>query len=572
MSAPADWYRDPWRRAELRWWDGARWTGWTHPPAPQARSEPNDGTFPPRRETLRSTGRIPAVVDDTRTKFIRHSGLEGVLAGIDRIAIIDVETTGLYRTDRVVEIAIIIMDASGRVIDEFDTLVNPYRDPGPTWIHGITASMLVDAPAFDDIARHVAARLSGTVVVGHNLRFDTRMLGHELARTGIAVDWGQGLDTLDATGCKLGVACAEYGIAQHGAHRALYDARSTGQLLLAVAEVFTNTCHPVIARPVHDEVPRRILTRDGFTEAPAEAPYLAQLARGVCSHADVASYVTLLDRAVADLQLTAAERSELANLADELGLDTGRRGRAHREFLNGLIDAALEDSIVTDVELDQLCRLAALLDLDDQLVTRRTNPYRLVEDKITLQPGMQVCFTGAAVDDAGNLIDRETVLYAQAREHGLVPKDSFTKSCGLVITADAASQSSKISNARRQGTPVATLAEFRHALTTGVPLAVTRLSTPGVGQMCRECGNSWMAARRSSNPICPKCRGAARKTNATRQRPVLNGNVAAAASPPPAMQTLVCTDCLETWERPRIRGRQPHRCPACADRDAGVLA
>ncbi|RAV14074.1 hypothetical protein DQP57_06815 [Mycobacterium colombiense] len=569
MSAPANWYPDPWREAELRWWDGARWTGWTHPPAPQARPEPVAGTFPPSRETVGSTKRVTAVVDDARTEFNR-SGLEDVLAGVDRLAVIDVETTGLYRTDRVVEIAIMVMDASGRVIDEFDTLVNPYRDPGPTWIHGITASMLVDAPAFDDIAGHVAARLTGAVVVAHNLRFDTRMLGHELVRAGIDVDWGQGLDTLDATGCKLGVACAEYGIAQQGAHRALYDARSTGQLLLAVAEAFTTTCHPAVARPVQDELPRRILTRDGFTEVRAEAPYLADLARGVCSHSDVATYVTLLDRAVADLQLTAAERRELAHLADELGLDTRRRERAHREFLNGLIDAALEDSIVTDVELDQLCRLAALLDLDDQLVTRRTTPYRLVKDEITLQPGMQVCFTGAAVDGAGNLIDRETVLYPQAREHGIIAKDSFTKSCDLVITADVASQSSKISNARRHGTPVATLADFRHSLTTGSPLAVTRLSTAGVAQVCRECGTSWMAARRSSNPVCPGCRGAARKPDPTAKRQLLKDNVAAA--PPPAMQTLVCADCLETWERPRVRGRQPHRCPACVSRDAGVRA
>lgn len=572
MSAPANWYRDPWRQAELRWWDGTQWTGWTHPPGPQTGSEPHTETSTLGRETIRSTKQFPTVVDDTRTELVRHSGLEDVLAGIDRIAVIDVETTGLYRSDRVVEIAIIVMDALGRVIDEFDTLVNPYRDPGPTWIHGITASMLVDAPAFDDIAGHVAARLTGTVVVAHNLRFDTRMLGNEFARTGIDVDWGRGLDTLEATGCKLGVACADYGIAQQGAHRALSDARSTGQLLLAVADVFTNTCHPVIARPVHDEEPRRILTRDGFSAVAPQAPYLADLARGVCSHSDVAPYVTLLDRAVADLQLTWAERTELANLADELGLDTRRRERAHREFLNGLIDAALEDSIVTDVELDQLCRLAALLDLDDQLVTRRTTPYRLVEDKITLQPGMQICFTGAAVDDAGNLIDRETVLYPQAREHGLIAKDSFTKSCDLVISADVASQSSKTSNARRHGTPVATLADFRRALTTGAPLAVTRLSTTGVGQVCRECGTSWMAARRSSNPVCPGCRGAARNTHAAAKRQVLKDNVAAATPPPPAMQTLVCTDCLETWERPRVRGRQPHRCPACAGKDSGVLA
>ena len=50
--------------------------------------------------------------------------------------------------------------------------------------------MLADAPGFDDIAEHLAAaRLNGAIVVGHNLRFDTRMVGNEFGRANIDVDW-----------------------------------------------------------------------------------------------------------------------------------------------------------------------------------------------------------------------------------------------------------------------------------------------------------------------------------------------------------------------------------------------
>jgi len=52
-------------------------------------------------------------------------------------AILDTETTGLGGSDRVVEIAVIVYDSEKDVVvDEFDTMVNPMRDIGPTNIHG----------------------------------------------------------------------------------------------------------------------------------------------------------------------------------------------------------------------------------------------------------------------------------------------------------------------------------------------------------------------------------------------------------------------------------------------------
>ncbi|CDQ46379.1 exonuclease domain-containing protein [Mycolicibacterium neoaurum] len=542
-NASPGWYHDPWNQAELRWWTGDEWTGWTHS-ATQSAENPN---------ALSASARQI------------ERGIADVLTSADRIAVIDVETTGLYRADRVVEIAIVTMDATGSVIDEFDTLINPGRDPGPTWIHGVTASMLTEAPSFDDVAHHLAVRLHGAVVVAHNLRFDTRMISNELARAGIDIDWGYGLDTLHATGCKLAVACAEYDIPINNAHRALVDARATGQLLFAVADAFSTPCSPVSATPLHRTQPRRILTRDGFTAVTLDVPYLAELARGVHADADVAPYVTLLDRAVSDLQLTSEERVALTELAHELGLDDRQRERAHREFLNGLIDAALEDSVITDAELDQLCRVAALLDLDAKLVTRRTNPYRIAESTLTLEAGLKVCFTGAALDELGSPIDRDATIHPEARAHGLQTHDSLTKSCGLLIAADTASESTKVDTARRFGVPVASFADYRHALATGNPLRVTNIGNPGIAQVCGTCGDSWMAARRSSAPLCAPCRSS-RSTSKAQSR-----NTSVPKPPaPPAIETLVCADCMSSWERTRTRGRRPTRCPDCAPSRAGV--
>lgn len=492
-----------------------------------------------------------------------------MLGSSDRIAVIDVETTGLYNVDRVVELAIVTMDSTGTIVDEFETLINPHRDPGPTWIHGLSSSMLAGAPGFEDIAPHVAARLHGAVVVGHNLHFDTRMIGNEFGRVNIEIDWGTGLDTLRATGCKLAVACAEYGIVLDGAHRALFDARATGRLLMAVADAFSRACCPVAATPLRHTLPRRVLTRDGVTETNVDTPYLASLARGVHADVDIASYAILLDRAIADLQLTGEERHELAELATELGLDDQGRERAHREFLDGMIDAALEDGVVTDDEQDQLRRAAALLELDANLVTRRTNPYRLAPEAIVLEAGLVVCFTGAVLDDLGNQIDRRSVLEVEARQHGLLPIDKFRKACGLVIAADTASESTKVREARRLGVPVASVADYRAALRAGRPVMATKAVPNGTALVCIECGASWMAMRRSSRPVCTSCRGGSARGSINADGSFVDTGVKpVVAQQPPMIQTLECSECDRTWERPRSRGRRPLRCPTCAAMEA----
>ncbi|WP_078324147.1 exonuclease domain-containing protein, partial [Mycobacteroides salmoniphilum] len=492
MTVACGWYADPWRQAPLRWWDGTQWTAWTHVPKPDA---VNDA--PPK-----SDGVEPALRGS-------DGRLELLLGDADRIAVVDVETTGLFSADRVVEIAVVTVDRSGGIVDEFECLTNPLRDPGPTWLHGLTPSVLRDAPLFDDIAPHLAALLDGAVVAAHNLPFDRRLLGYEFDRAGINIDWGDGLDTLRAVGgCKLGAACADYGIHLHGAHRALNDARATAHLLLRVADTF-ESCRPAAAYPLSGAAPR-VLTRDGFTAANIERPYVLQLARSLHSPADVAPYVTLLDYAVADLKFDTEERRELALLAEDLGLSERSRARAHKEFLNGLVDAALDDGVVTDEEFDQLCRIAALLELDDTVVCTRTNPYRIVTETLELQTGVQVCFTGAAQWPHGEPAEREE-LEALALQHGLEPVTSVTRmNCQLLVAADPASMSSKAKNAQKFGIPIASVTDYLTALQTRSPLTVNRLPAKGIGLVCTICGHSWIAARRTTRPVCGDCRQGAK--------------------------------------------------------------
>lgn len=167
----------------------------------------------------------------------------------DGYAVVDVETTGLAREDRIVSAAVYRLDARGEVEDHWYTPVNPQRDPGPTWIHGLTSEALADAPLFAEIADDFASRLDGRVLVAHNAIFDWSMIAREYARAKREAPVRQRLCTialskelaLPLPNHKLESLAAHYGVVQQRAHHALDDARVLAEafrpsLLLAASQ------------------------------------------------------------------------------------------------------------------------------------------------------------------------------------------------------------------------------------------------------------------------------------------------------------------------------------------------
>ncbi|MGW2828929.1 DEDDh family exonuclease [Streptomyces sp. NPDC001286] len=148
-------------------------------------------------------------------------------------AVVDVETTGLARDDRIISAAVYRLDARGEVEDHWYTLVNPERDPGPVWIHGLTSEVLESAPLFTDIAEEFATRLEGRVLVAHNAVFDWQMIAREYARARREAPVRQRLCTialskelgLPLPNHKLESLAAHFGVVQRRAHHALDDAR-----------------------------------------------------------------------------------------------------------------------------------------------------------------------------------------------------------------------------------------------------------------------------------------------------------------------------------------------------------
>jgi DNA polymerase-3 subunit epsilon len=293
--------------------------------------------------------------------------------------VVDTETTGVYRSDRIVEVAMYTLDLDGQVADVYETLVNPCRDVSASHIHGITASLVTDAPTFADIAGEIALRLHGACLVAHNVPFDRRMLTNEFDRLGEALVVNEAVDTLAASGQRLTGACATFGINLNGAHEAGADAWATAQLFLQLAGV----THPggPMAAPVHlDRRPRVRRRCDTVPVVLAEPSLISFLAsrlalQGLAVNAQ--QYLEFVGRAVADLHFDIAERAELAGLAIELGLTDAQRTQAHRRYLNELIDAAVADAIVTDEEHDALIRVASALGIDEHDVEVRINAHRM---------------------------------------------------------------------------------------------------------------------------------------------------------------------------------------------------
>jgi DNA polymerase-3 subunit epsilon len=102
-----------------------------------------------------------------------------------RVAIVDVETTGLSPADhRIAEIGVVTVD--GDRVDRWTTLIK-------TSSRRELASSIVsepggsdDAPSFSDIAAELAQRLSGRLLIAHNARFDHAFLKAEFNRVGVS--------------------------------------------------------------------------------------------------------------------------------------------------------------------------------------------------------------------------------------------------------------------------------------------------------------------------------------------------------------------------------------------------
>ncbi|MCT3649047.1 3'-5' exonuclease [Elizabethkingia anophelis] len=154
-------------------------------------------------------------------------------------SIIDIESNGgAFKKESIIEIAIYRFDGH-EIVDQFISLVNP-EDVISLYVQkltGITAKMVKTAPKFHEIAKRIVEITEGTVIVGHNVEFDYRMIRQSFHRLGYNYE-RETIDTIplakklipNEESYSLGKLSKSLGIPLTDRHRASGDARATLEL------------------------------------------------------------------------------------------------------------------------------------------------------------------------------------------------------------------------------------------------------------------------------------------------------------------------------------------------------
>lgn len=417
------------------------------------------------------------------------------------IAVIDFETTGYsaFQHDRVVEIGVVLMSPEGEILGERCSLINPNRDVGPTFVHGITATHLIHAPTFSDAIGHFNDLLAqaGTFAA-HNCSFDMQFLEAEFRRMGVPVPSVPVVCTMQMSGGgNLDECCKRFGVEFEGTrHSALGDARAAALILAAILRAQPGLASELRARapcgwPQVPPGPTGLLTRreaamqleKGPQYLDALAGKVEQFSGGPVDPTGVLEYADALSKALRDRFIHEAEGASLIELAVRWRLSLDALRAIHEHGFRKLVAAASQDHVIGNSERSDLMEVARLLGIDlsdarfslpesKPAASARTEANRQSLSSTKLPPGRGahpvtmgtlidseysgsvVCFTGTSQCSIGGQQITKDLARELAEQRGITVMESFTKKVTYLIVADPNSQSGKARKAREYGVPV----------------------------------------------------------------------------------------------------------------------
>lgn len=186
----------------------------------------------------------------TRISQLNAAGFETSIARVDWVmdlnqvyVVVDVETTGgRAGNHRVTEIGAVKIQG-GKIIDEWQSLLNPQRPipPNITRLTGISNNMVASAPLFHDIADSFAEFMGDAIFAAHNVNFDYGFISMEYKRLERRFRHPKICTVASMRklypghrSYSLKNLCHDYDIALTTHHRALCDARAAAELLKLV--------------------------------------------------------------------------------------------------------------------------------------------------------------------------------------------------------------------------------------------------------------------------------------------------------------------------------------------------
>lgn len=416
-------------------------------------------------------------------------------------AVVDIETTGFsYKHGhRIVEIGVVELSPEGAVQDSWETLINPQRHIAATEIHGISASDVLGAPTFAQVADKLASSLEDRIFVAHNAGFDRTFIQSELlACRACSEEALPAIDTavlarryLGLPKVKLGDCCAHLGIHNELAHSALADAMATAQLF---QHFLANTPAAqesyMSERLAEQRLYRSLAPQPGWAEpallsrtaaesakqAAQEGGWFAGLVaqREAPSNTAAEDYFKLLDAALLDRRLSATEQTQLLAVAQTHGLDEHGLRELHEAYITLLIEEAWADGVVTAEERAILASAGRALGIAAADLETALGPENAPsEESRHAAPSKESPQTAAGAGEMGNFGtmggvvlqagERVTITGAKAYStaeweeyfaaHG-VEIGGLAKKTKVLIAGDPDSQSGKAKKAKQYGIPI----------------------------------------------------------------------------------------------------------------------
>jgi DNA polymerase III epsilon subunit-like protein len=346
-------------------------------------------------EPRRSDVRIAVAQPGLRGPLFQYGG-DGPGFEVDApFAVIDIATTGFSPDggDRIVEVAIARVDARGAIRDEYATLIDPGRDVGPVFVHGISNSEVRGAPAFADIAGEILDLMDGAVVVMHDGALVERFLAAEFARAGVQLPLTPALcsawlarRTLRTPDHTLRTLARHAGRTTLDTTAALGAVRTIAALLPQMLAVHGQPLRYLCGLRPMPEIDGDVAPRTRVVEVREStdgwmASLLARrrLPAAAAGEIDGQRYLDTVTEALADGRLLGGEGQTLTRLGASAGLGPAQVDALHGRLVEHLRGAALVDAILTTGQIRQLRTAASALGRPtyfDEL--RPTSPQDLV--------------------------------------------------------------------------------------------------------------------------------------------------------------------------------------------------